>query len=142
MSEHKNVKEFAPSQEDNAHETANTLLMDAVDAIGRIIPPHVNSPTTAILDVGHALVAKLDSMESTYINAMNDLRESLDFIAARHDANAASEVATEHEREVMYQALKADYFKRVGEVGSLCIIADGGMAELAAMRHFKKIAGL
>lgn len=119
------------SIEDTAHQTANELLMDAVDAIGVIIPPHVDSPAAAILIVGHALVAKLDSMESTHLYAMNDLRESVDFIAASHDAG---EVPTKQEREIMYRALEADMLEncppeKIEEMD-------------AALLRFKKIAGL
>lgn len=100
---------YVPSIEATAHEAANNLLMDAVDAIGVIIPPHVDNVASAILIVGHALIAKLDSMEAQYIDAQRDLRESIDFLAARPDGDNAGDVLTDDERMIIYRALEADY---------------------------------
>ena len=49
---------------------ADLALMDAVKSIGAIIPPHVDNPTTAILIAVHALIAKLDVMEKTLLEAL------------------------------------------------------------------------
>lgn len=122
----------ASSVEDTAHQTANNLLMDAVDAIGVIIPPHVDSTAAAILIVGHALIAKLDSMEATHIDALRDLRESIDYLAARADEDEAGEVPTSEEQTIIYRALEADYMAR----GNSPSIKETD----AALLRFKKLA--
>lgn len=82
---------MSPHETTDAACAANRLLMDAVGATGKIIPPHVEGSATAILIVGHALIAKLDSMETTCIDALRDLRESIDYLAAQADGDKAGE---------------------------------------------------
>lgn len=134
MSDQHPSQQYTPSIEDTAHQTANNLLMDAVDAIGVIIPPHVDSPAAAILISTHALIAKLDSMETSQLEALRDLRESIDFIAARLDGDDASDAPKEHERMIMYRALEADYIVH-GDPPSI-------KEYDAALLRFKKLAGL
>ncbi len=120
----------APAEEAAAL-TATFLLMDAIEDVPNFVPPRVNNPTEAILIAAHALIAKLDSMETTQLEALRDLCDSLDFIAARPDVD---EVPTEHERMVHYRALEADY---------LCNHTAANPEEMdAALRRFKKLAGL
>lgn len=114
-------QQYTPSVEDTAHQTADSLLMDAVDAIGVIIPPHVDSPAVAILIAAHAIIAKLDSIETMFLQAL-------------HCPDDANEVPTDEERVVIYRALEADYMAR----GNSPSIKEMD----AALLHFKKLAGL
>jgi hypothetical protein len=150
MSKQNTPKEFAPS--DESMKRASSHIIKALEHVALLVDrenKHCSirrdDPQSALgspVLVGvHALITSFDDKGGRIANALEEIAKSLDFIAARPDDNEASEVPTEHEREVMYQALKADYWKRVGEDGSLCVIADGGMTELAALRHFKKITG-
>lgn len=128
----------ASSVEDTAHQTANNLLMDAVDAIGVIIPPHVDSPAAAILIAAHALIAKLDSMEASQLEALRDLRESIDFIAARLDGYDASDSLTAHERQIIFEALKAEYINSESPLNP----KEQESALCDALMRFVKLSGL
>ena len=57
------------SAQNNA-QPADILLADAAKSISVIIPAHVNSSTEAILIGFHALIAKLDVMEKTLLEAL------------------------------------------------------------------------
>lgn len=81
MSAQHTTQQAAPSIEDVAHATADNLLMDAVDSVHIIIPPNVDNPTAAILIAAHAIIAKLDSMEAVQLQALRDLKESIDFLS-------------------------------------------------------------
>jgi hypothetical protein len=66
--------------------------------------------------------------------ALGEIAESVDFLAARPDVNAASEVPTKRERELMYHTLEADMLEncppeKIEEMD-------------AALLRFKKLAGL
>lgn len=125
--------EHAATVEAIACETADTLLLDAIDSIGAIIPSHIDSPSTAILLVGHALLAKLDSIETSLIEGMENMRESLDFLAARSD-DKAMPVPTAGESERMLGILKADWLRQHPEY------TDDEYIE--AMYRFEILAGL
>lgn len=125
----------APLVEEGAALTATHLLMDAIADVPYFVPPRVDNPTEAILIGFHALIAKLDSMETSQLEALRDLRESLDFLAARPDVNEASESPTEFERVVIYRALEADYMKSGHPLTSINQMD-------AALLRFKKLAGL
>ena len=73
MSTQANTKHTAQSVKNVAFETAENLLMDAFESIPIITPMHVDNPTTAILVAAHALVAKLDTMESTQLEELRAL---------------------------------------------------------------------
>lgn len=133
MSEQNTPKEFEFSQEDNAHQTANVLMMDAAEAIKILFPINDYSVADAILIAAHALTAKVDSLETTNINSMNDLRESVDFLAANIERELADEIPTHQEREIMYRALEANLL----ENSPLEKIEDMD----AALLRFKKITG-
>lgn len=108
MSEQDNNQQAAPSREFVAHETADCLLMEAIQSVSKIVSPYMNTPTEAILAIGHALIAKLDSMETSQLDALHALRECMSYLA-RSDIGEAGDVPTAHERAVMYRALEADY---------------------------------
>ena len=80
----------------------------------------------------HALIAKLDSMETSLLDVLGDLRESVDFLAAVHDD--LGEAPTEHERMVIYRALEGDYFAHS--------IPENIKEMDAVLARFKKLAGL
>lgn len=124
----------APLVEDAAALTATHLLMDAIDEVPYFVPPRMDNPTEAILIAAHALIAKLDSMETSQLEALRDLRESIDFIAARPDGDNAGDVLTDNERMIIYRALEADYIVH-GDPPSI-------KEYDAALLRFKKLAGL
>lgn len=96
-----------PSKEDSAHEAASELLMDAYKAIGGIFPPNIDS-ATAILIAAHALIAKLDSLETSMLDALRDLRESIDFHAAQSDIEMPH---AEYNSELILVTLKASWLR-------------------------------
>jgi hypothetical protein len=131
----KSMAEMFADIEFNADETADTLLLNAIEAISEIVKHHDIDAPTAILIVGHAAIAKLDSMDGRHISAMDDLRESVDFLAANHNLDAVGDIPTEREREIIYRALEGEFTSR----------GDGmfNRPEIEAARlRFKKIAGL
>lgn len=85
MSEQDNNQQAAPSKEFVAHETADCLLRDAIQSVSKIASPYLKDPTSAILIVGHAMIAKADSMETSQLEEARKLRESLDSLSARID---------------------------------------------------------
>lgn len=103
-----------PTIEDVAHETACRLMTDAIQFVREIVERHsyLDTPTEAILIATHARIAKLDSMETSLINALNALRECMSYLVARSDIGGAGDVPTAHERGVMYRALEADYLAK------------------------------
>lgn len=56
----------------NNTQPADLLLRDAVKSIGVIIPPHVDDPTTAILIAAHALITRLDAMETALLGVLRN----------------------------------------------------------------------
>ncbi|MBI3480338.1 MAG: hypothetical protein HY016_08300 [Nitrosomonadales bacterium] len=121
----------APSIENTATLTATILLMDAIDEVSGFVPPRVDNPTEAILIGFHALIAKLDSMETHYINAVCDLQKSINSLSCRPDGEV---VPTASESERMLGTLKADWLRQHPEH------TEEEYRE--AMRRFEKLAGL
>lgn len=141
MSDQDDNNQFAQTAEDNACHAATYLLMDALDAVPGFVPARVDGKLSeAILTAAHALIAKLDSMETNYLEAFRNLCVSLGssactkgetveqmdtrkLIAYLEKMEASQpevmielrkhrgEVLppTEHESELMYRALEADY---------------------------------
>lgn len=121
------------STEDNAHLTANELLLDAIESVGAIQEGANIGSAKAILIGAHAIVAKLDAMETTHLEAMRDLQEGIDCMGARSDDNELVPTPTAHESEVMYRALEEDY---------LCNHHAANIDEMDAhLRRFKCLAG-
>ena len=85
MSEQDNKQRAAPSKEVVTHETADCLLRDAIQSVGKIASPYLKDPTSAIMIVGHAMIAKAGLMEKTQLEEARKLRESLDSLTARID---------------------------------------------------------
>lgn len=125
-------------QRANAAEAASERLIEAaqcMDGLRKyderagafVVPKH------AKLIAAHALLSLLDFEGGRIASALENIAESLDFIAARPDGDA-SDVPTEHERMIMYRALEADY------------MAHGNSPSIhkmdAALLRFKKLAGL
>ena len=136
MSEQDNNQQAAPSKEFVAHDTADSLLREAIQAVKQIIEwqPYLDTPTEAVLIVGHALIAKLDSMKTSQIDALNVLRERMSYLVAGSEIGVAGDVPTVYERTVIYRALEADY---------LANNAPANIAEMdAALSRFKLLAGL
>lgn len=131
MNDQRAAQQYTPFMEAADRLTADSLLMEAVDSIGVIIPPHVDNTASALLIGFHALIAKLDSMETQYIDAQRDLRESIDFLAARP---AGEVVPTASESERMFGILKADWLRQHPEH------TEAEYRE--AMRRFEILAGL
>lgn len=133
MSAPDTTQQAAQTIEDVACETADNLLMDAADSVHIVIPPGVSIPS-AILIAAHAIIAKLDSMETSQINALRDLQESLDFLGARTEGGELALKPTAHESEVICRALEEDY---------LLNHQAASVDEMDAfLRRFKKLAGL
>lgn len=119
------------TKENTAFETASHLLIDAIQETHGFVPLHIEAaPGSAIIVAAHALIAKLDSMETSLLDAVGDLRESLDYLAASDDAELTP---CKHESEVIYRALEADF------------LANNTPASIekmdAALCRFKKLAG-
>lgn len=61
-----------------ASETADNLLMDAIRDVPGFTPPRVDdNPAEAILIAAHAIVAKLDAMETTLMDALRNSKAGL-----------------------------------------------------------------
>lgn len=129
-----NKNQTAPFVEETAALTATYLLMDAIDDVPGFVPPRVDNPTEAILIAAHALIAKLDSMETSQLEALRDLRDSVDFVMAGARGDDAELVLTARQREVIYRALEADYMEHNTPAAIEKMDAD--------LRSFKKFAGL
>lgn len=65
MSELDSIKQAAPS-------TADGLLKEAIQSVSKIVSPYMNTPTEAILVIGHALIAKLDLMETSLLKKISE----------------------------------------------------------------------
>jgi hypothetical protein len=89
------------------------------------------TPTDAILVFGYALLHQMKRNHWDVADSLYDLLDSVDCLAAQI---AAKDELTEHERQVVYRALEADY------------IANANPADIAAMdsalARFKRLAGL
>lgn len=121
------------SAENNAHQAANELLLDALESVGAIQEGANIGSAKAILIGAHAIVAKLDAMETTHLEAMRDLQEGLDCLGARSDDNEPAPPPTAHESEVMYRALEEDYLRNHHAAN---------IEEMDAhLRRFKRLAG-
>lgn len=76
--------------------------------------------------------------QTAMIEALHDLQESIDFMAARPDGDEAGEMPTESEKIVIYRALEERYLKRIKRSGQAV-----STNEIEAdLRRFKKIAWL
>lgn len=135
MSEQNTPNRFKLSQEDTARDTATFLLMSAINDVPGFSPPRLDEfPSEAILVAAHALIAKLDSIETSHLKVLRDLRESLDLLSASTNGNDAELSPTKRESELMYRALEADY---------LAHNTPASIENLdAALCRFKKLAGL
>lgn len=76
-----------PTIEGMAAETAGRLMKESIQFARQAIEkrPYLDTPTEAVLIATHALIAKLDSMETSHLDAMRGLRESLDSLSERID---------------------------------------------------------
>ncbi len=121
------------SAEYNAHESAIALLLDAIESVRANREVENIGTANAILAAAHAIVAKLDAIETTHLEAMRDQLESLDCLGARFDVNAPALVPTSHESEVMYRALEEDYLlnHKAANIDEMD----------AALRRFKQLSG-
>lgn len=127
------TRQVVPSVEDTAHESAGGLLMDAFKSVPRIAPHRDVGTAEAILVAAFALIAKLDAIETTHLEAMHDLQESLDCLGARSNDNEPTLTPTDHESELMYRALEEDY---------LLNHQAASIDEMdAILRRFKRLAG-
>ncbi len=123
---------------------ASDLIADSAWWVKAIID-NKRVPDTVIesplLVATHAMAALLDFELGRIVPtleggcaALEQIAESLDFMAARPDADKADEVPTDEERKVIYRALEADYIAR----GNSPSIKDMD----AALRRFKILSGL
>jgi hypothetical protein len=146
MSDHKKIKlvydsraKFEAQHERNiSAETASEILSDSAVIVEELLKhdQHMSSaPKNPELVAIHALMSLLDYEGERIANALEEIAESLDFMAARPDVNEASEVPTEREREIIYRALEGDFIRRGDGVVS-------GAELKAALIRFTKLAGL
>lgn len=146
MSEQKNIKPAYNSRADfesqharnNSAEAAGEILSDSAACVEALLKHDQRmsaAPKNPELVSAHARMSLLDYEGGRIANALEEIAESLDFIAARPDANEASEVPTERERELIYRALEGDFISRGDGVVSITEMD-------AALLRFKKIAGL
>lgn len=135
MSEQNTPNRFELYQEDTARDTATLLLMDAIEDTTGFVPARLDElPGAAIFAAAHALIAKLDAMETSQLEVLRDLRESLDFLSASTNGNDAELTPTKHESELIYRTLEADY---------LAHNTPASIENLdAALCRFKKLAGI
>lgn len=122
------------SLEDSANDTATDLLLRAIAEVSGFTPPRLNDyPEEAIIGAAHAIIAKLDAMETTHLEVMRDLQESLDCLGARSDENKPALTPTSHESEVMYRALEDDYLRshQAANIDEMD----------ATLRRFKQLSG-
>ena len=134
MSDQADSKQAAPLAEDTARLTATFLLMDAIEDIPCIAPHRELGVSEAILIAAHAIISKLDSMESSHIEAMRDLRESLDFLGAHTEGDEPTLKPTAREREIIYRALEEEYISKHQAAN---------IDEMDAnLRRFKRLAGI
>lgn len=120
----------------SAAENASELLTDAavcVDTLLKYDERMSTAPKQAALVAAHASLSLLDFEGGRIAKALEEIAESLDFLAARPDD--ASESPTEHERIVIYRALEADYMESGHPPTSIKEMDD-------ALCRFKKLAGL
>lgn len=68
-------------KEEAAYDTANELLMSAISAVNSIAM-ECGFPADPVLIAAHAIIAKQDSIETSLLEALRDLRESVDFMAS------------------------------------------------------------
>ena len=77
--------------QDIARHTANALLGNSFADIARISPAGREiGVAEAILIAAHAIIAKLDAMETVHLGAMRDVEVSIDGVAASLDSLAES----------------------------------------------------
>lgn len=135
-------------KEEAAHIAANELLSNALGAVSMIIDKRdVDDLCSSkdeysayfILVAAHMQVAKLDSIETSLLGVLCDLRKEVDSLEARP---RGGEVVTDHERKLIYQALMDDYMPRFRALGSIAMIAAGELDIDAAQRRFMRISGL
>jgi len=118
-------------------EFAGDLIVDATKWVEAIINDK-DVPSTVIenpvLVAVHVMAALLDFEGGRIANALEEIAESLDFLAARSDGDDANEVPTDEERMIIYRALEGNYMTR-GNPPSIKEMDD-------ALCRFKKFAGL
>lgn len=91
-----------------------------------------------ILITAHALLSWLDSDGLRIAKALEEIAESVDFIAARYDGDEARAVPTERESWLMYHALEGSHLKRAARSGQLKNTEETDAASL----RLKKLARL
>lgn len=125
--------ELNTQQRTSAANTADKLLVSAFASSERVDITHEAGPAAAILIAAHALIAKLDAIETSHREAMRDLQESLDFLGAQPEGDEPTLRPTDHEREVIYRALEEDYLQnhKAESIGQMD----------AMLRRFKLLAG-
>ena len=114
----------------NAEEAANDLFVGAAECVTELLDclPSAQVETLKkhpMLAFTHALLQHLDNrseerriQQDAMIEALHDLRESIDFQAARNDDDAAI-APTDLEQDVIYRAVKGDWMhlNRNREIG-------------------------
>jgi hypothetical protein len=125
-----------PDARFNSGEFASQLLAESDEWIAALLK-HDERISEALKRpqlVGiHALLSLLDFEGGRIAAALEEIAESVDFIAGQPEAFDAP---TEHERVVIYRALEADYLNRIDATGTSTNEMD------AALLRFKKLAGL
>lgn len=121
-------------------EAANVRLQESAEWIDVLLNNHEQlhrmhtARDFAVLITSHALQSLLDFELGRIASALEEIAESVDFIAARPECDDEKPQLTEREKEIIYQALEYECIER-GELKSI--------EEMdAALARFKKIAGL
>lgn len=130
---------------DISEEAATELLVAAADHVVALLDALPETQSEAMvkrpmLVAVHAILQHLDCraeerqlQQTAMIEALHDLRESIDFLAARSDGEAVP-VPTAGESERMLGVLKADWLRQYPEHTE--------EQYLDAMRRFELLAGL
>ena len=123
-------------------QSASEYLTDSSSVVSVLLDGHFmgTAEDKPILVVAHALLSLLDHEVGRIATALENISESLDFLAAQPEPD---DVPDEFERIVIYRALEERYLRRVTRCGSSSTDVNSNAKELeAALSRFKRIAGL
>lgn len=84
MSAATNPNETAGAIEEAARDTASCLLIGAINETIGFVPPHLDRlPGAAITVAAHALIAKLDAIETSLLAAHRETMDALEKLNRR-----------------------------------------------------------
>ena len=142
MNNEKNSTLFDEEARDSAMQSAGEYLTNSSSIVSVLLDGHFmgTAEDNPVLVASHALLSLLDFKGERIATALENIAESLDFIAAQPDP---ADLPDEHEKMVIYRALEERYLRRVARRGSSSTDANCNAKELeAALSRFKRIAGL